>query len=281
MASTLPSTDNIHHFRSMSLPTLAHPSTIQAEEEICEFRKWEASTSSVVSADNICGALVRLQGLYECVDSLLSLPLTQQALTHSQYTNLVNALLDKSISLMDICESTRDLVSQAKENARDIQSAVRRKKGDVSIATSFMKNLKKDTKKAISSLKQIDEKIGGMPPVDLDHHVLQVIKVVRDVGVVRSSVYRSLLLFLSGSVAKTKGTRWSIVSKMINKGGAAAEEKNQVQVYNGDLESLFEEMENGLECIFRSLIKTRASLLNILPPKHNLNLLSSVTMDQA
>ncbi|PWA72909.1 hypothetical protein CTI12_AA263890 [Artemisia annua] len=280
MASAISSAENVHHFRSMSLPTLAHPSTIQAEEEICEFRKWEASMSSVPTADSLCGALVRLQGLYECVDGLLSLPLTQQALTHSQYTNLVNALLDKSISLMDICESTRDLVSQAKENARDVQSAVRRKKGDVSIATSFMKNLKKDTKKAISSLKQIDEKIGGMPPIDLDHHVLSVIKVVRDVGVVRSSVYRSLLLFLSGSVAKSKSTtRWSIVSKMINKG--AVEEKNQVQVFNGDLESLFEEMENGLDSMFRSLIKTRASLLNILPPKHSLNLLSGVTMDQA
>lgn len=280
MASTFSSTENnIHHFRSMSLPALAHPSTIQAEEEISEFRKWEASTSSVPTADTICGALVRLQGLYECVDTLLSLPLTQQALTHSQYTKLVNELLDKSISLMDICESTRDLVSQVKENARDVQSAVRRKKGDVSIATSFMKNLKKDTKKAISSLKTIDEKIGGMPPIDLDHHVLSVIKVVRDIGVVRSSVYRSLLLFLSGSVAKSKSTRWSIVSKMIHKG--TAEEKSQVQIFNGDLESLFEEMENGLECMFRSLIKTRVSLLNILPPKHSLNLGSSVTMDQA
>ncbi|KAJ9536107.1 hypothetical protein OSB04_un000717 [Centaurea solstitialis] len=280
MASTFSSSENIHHFRSMSLPTISHPSTIQAEEEICKFRTWEASTSSVPTADTICGALNRLQGLYECVDGLLSLPLTQQALTHGQYTRLVNELLDKSISLMDICESTRDLVSQVKENARDIQSAVRRKKGDVSIATSFMKNLKKDTKKAISSLKQIDEKIGGqVPPIDLDHHVLSVIKVVRDVGVVRSSVYRSLLLFLSGSVAKSKSTRWSIVSKMIHKG--TAEEKNQVQVFNGDLESLFEEMENGLECMFRSLIKTRASLLNILPPKHSLNLGSTVTMDQA
>ncbi|KAJ0693744.1 hypothetical protein HanPI659440_Chr15g0600751 [Helianthus annuus] len=132
MASTS-SPDDTHHTRSTSLPTRSHPIILQAQEEIQKFRTWEASISSVPTADTICSALTRLQVLYECVDSVLSLPLTQQALTQSQYRELVNGLLDKSISLMDICGSTRDLVSQVKENARDVQSALRRRKGEVSL----------------------------------------------------------------------------------------------------------------------------------------------------
>lgn len=261
MASTSP--DNSHHIRSTSLPTRSHPSILQAQEQICKFKTWQASTSSVPTADTICSALTRLQVLYECVDNVLSLPLTQQALTQNQYTQLVNELLDKSISLMDICGSTRDLVSQVKENARDVQSAMRRRKGDQAcLTTSFIKNLKKDAKKAIASLKQIDEKIGSMKPLDLDPHLLSAIKVVRDVGVVRSSVYRSLLLFLSGSVAKSNSTRWSLVQKMIRKG--TTEGKDQLEISNKDMVCLFQEMENGLECMFRSLLKTRTSLLNVL-----------------
>ncbi|KAD7117714.1 hypothetical protein R6Q59_013753 [Mikania micrantha] len=262
MASVSSSTDDTHHIRSTSLPTRSHPIILQAQEEIQKFKTWEGSISSVPTPNTICSALTRLQVLYECVDSVLSLPLTQQALTHNQYTELVNELLDKSISLMDICGSTRDLVLKVKENARDVQSALRRRKGEVSLTTSFIKNLKKDAKKAIASLKQIDEKIGDMKPLDLDQHLVSAIKVVRDVGVVRSSVYRSLLLFLSGSVANIKSSRWSLVQKMLQRGTTHRNDK--IEISSEDLVCFFQEMENGLECMFRSLIKTRASLLNVL-----------------
>ncbi|GJY79997.1 hypothetical protein Tco_0492748 [Tanacetum coccineum] len=262
MASTTSSADENHHIRSTSLPTRPHPIILQAQEEISKFRAWEASVSSVPTADSICSALTRLQVLYECVDSVLSMPLTQQALTQNQYTELVNGLLDKSISLMDICGSTRDLVSKVKENARDVQSALRRRKGEGCLTASFIKNLKKDAKKAIASLKQIDEKMGVMKPLDLDLHLLSAIKVVRDVGVVRSSVYRSLLLFLSGSAPKPKASRWSLVQKMIQKG--TTERHDLLGLTNEDLVCLFQEMENGLDCMFRSLLKTRTSLLNVL-----------------
>ncbi|XP_076903212.1 uncharacterized protein LOC143558214 [Bidens hawaiensis] len=263
MASTSsPAAEDTHHIRTTSLPTRLHPVIVQAQEEIKKFRTWEVSVSSVPTADTICSALTKLQVLYECVDSVLSLPMTQQALTHNQCTELVNELLDKSISLMDICGSTRDLVSQVKENARVVQSAIRRRKGEVSLTTSFIKNLKKEAKKAMTSLKQIDEKIGTIKPIDMDRHLLAAIKVVRDVGVVRSSVYKSLLLFLSGSVAKPKASRWSLVQKIIRKG--TADGNDQLEISNEDMVCLFQEMENGLECMFRSLIKTRASLLNVL-----------------
>ncbi|KAK9074797.1 hypothetical protein SSX86_003115 [Deinandra increscens subsp. villosa] len=263
MASTSSSSDDTHHVRTTSLPTRSHPVIVQAQDEIRKFRTWEASVSSVPTADTICSALTKLQVLYECVDSVLSLPLTQQALTQNQCTDLVNELLDKSISLMDICGSTRDLVSQVKENARVVQSAMRRRrKGEVSLTTSFIKNLKKDANKAMTSLKQIDEKIGGIKPLDMDRNLLAAIKVVRDVGVVRSSVYKSLLLFLSGTVAKPKSSRLSLINKFIRRG--TTEGSEQVAISNEDMVSLFQEMENGLECMFRSLIKTRMCLLNVL-----------------
>ncbi|KAI3665299.1 hypothetical protein L6452_43923 [Arctium lappa] len=262
MASTYCPSNNIHHIRSSSLTSISHPSTIQVEDKICKLKTWEASTSTTPTADAICRGLLSLQGLYDCVDDLLTLPSTQQALTQNRYMKFSNELLDQSISLLDVCGSLRDLLSEVKENVRDVQSAVRRRKDDVRVTTSFIKKLKKDFRKAISSLKHIDDKIGGMPLLDRDHLLSSVARVLRDVTVVSTSVFRSLLLLLSGSVAKSKTTRWSVVSNMIPKG--TVENKDQLQVFNEELQRHNEEIENGLECMFRRLIKTRASLLNIL-----------------
>ncbi|KAI3665300.1 hypothetical protein L6452_43924 [Arctium lappa] len=239
MASTSCPSNNIHHIRSSSLTSISHPSTIQVEDKICKLKTWEASTSTTPTADAICRGLLSLQGLYDCVDDLLTLPSTQQALTQNQYMKFSNELLDQSISLLDVCGSLRDLLSEVKENVRDVQSAVRRRKDD-----------------------HIDDKIGGMPLLDQDHHLSSVARVLRDATVVSTTVFRSLLLLLSGSVAKSKTTRWSVISNMIHKG--TVEYKDQLQVFNEKLQRHTEEIEYGLECMFRRLIKTRASLLNIL-----------------
>ncbi|KAJ9564581.1 hypothetical protein OSB04_000547 [Centaurea solstitialis] len=259
MASTSSSSNNIHHTRSSSLTSGSHPSTLQVEDAISKLKTREASvsTSTVPTADAICRGLVSLQGLYDRVDDLLGLPSTQQALTQSQYTKFSNELLDQSISLLDVCGSLRDLLSEVRENVRDVQSALRRRKEDVRISISFIKKLKKDSRKAIASLKHIDDKIGGMPM--LDHDLSSVSRVLREVIVVSTSVFRSLSLFLSGSVANSKTARWSVVSYLIHK--ETVEYKDQLQVF---LECQTEEIENGLECMFRRLIKTRSSLLNIL-----------------
>ncbi|KAJ0440193.1 hypothetical protein HanHA300_Chr16g0633731 [Helianthus annuus] len=247
--------------RSISLPTRSHPTTLLIDEELTSFKTWQTSIPCIPDAETICSGLTSLDRLYTSVDNLLSSSLTQQALSHHQYQKLVDELRDRSMMLLDICGSVRDVVSHVKEHVRDVQSALRRRKGDFVIETSFLKKLMKGVKRGVADLKHIDHTYGSKP-LNLDVHLSSVIRVFRDVSEISISVFEMLLSFFSVSISKSKSaTKWSIISKCIRKG--IAESNDQPQVCLEELDCSIEGIEDGLECMFRKLIKTRASLLNI------------------
>lgn len=287
-----------YHVRCISLPSRSHPSTLKLEEELNKLKTWESTSTSV----SICKGLTGLDELYKSMDGLLNMTSIQQVISQHQHEKCVEELLDGSVRLLDICGITRDTMLQIKEHVRALQSALRRRKGDSSIEsniinyTCFKKKLKKDVKKLITELRQMENKWGAISPVlAQDHHFSAVIRVLREVCVMNVSVFQSLFLFLTVPLSKAKATRWSLVSKLMHKGVIACEEKqenvNEMEVADAalstlcrnapsegvdaekiqsahkkleDLEIGIEDMENGLGCVFRSLIKTRASFLNII-----------------
>ena len=117
-----------------------------------------------------------------CMAELL---LTQQALSFHRHDEWIDGVLDGSLRLIDGCGILREVMSQIKERVRELQSALRRRKGDSRAENSitkyacFRKKVKKDAKKLMAELKQIDKQIGGSPLLGLDHHVSLVIRVLR------------------------------------------------------------------------------------------------------
>ncbi|XP_059639727.1 uncharacterized protein LOC132282123 [Cornus florida] len=287
--------NKLYHIRSISLPCRSHPTTLRIDEELNKLKTWEEA-SSTPTAETICNGLSRLQELYKCLDDLHNLPVTQQALSHHQHEKWTNELLDKSLVLLDICGVTRDVLSQMREHVIDVQSAMRRRKGDLSsIAkyTSFRKKMKEDAKKMIESLKQMDNKIEASSPsllLESDHHMSSLIRVLREVNTMSISVFHTLLLFLCVPISKPMPitTRWSLVSKLLHKGtvGCKEQQENVNELGSvdmalhirrqcgsneedkmqrlGALEGSIEVIENGSECMFRRLMKSRASLLNMV-----------------
>lgn len=289
-----------YNVRSISLPSRSHPSTLRLEEELNKLKTWEATSTS--TSDSIYRGLVGLDELYKSMDELLNLTSTQQVLSQHRHEKFVDELLDGSVRILDICGTTRDAISQVKEQVRALQSALRRRKGDSSIEAGiknyncFKKKMKKDAKKSITALKQMESKWAALPILDLDHHLASVIRLLREVSVMNVSIFQALLLFLTVPLSKPRPSGWSLVSKLMHKGVIACEEKqenvNEVEVVDAalrnlsrntassegdepekiqsthksleDLEISMEEMENGLECLYRRLIRTRASLLNII-----------------
>ncbi|KAI3813656.1 hypothetical protein L1987_18385 [Smallanthus sonchifolius] len=222
-----------HTIRSVSFPPRSHHNILQVEEELLNLKTWETSMSYVPNAETFCIGLTCLERLYTCVDNLLSSQQTQQALSHYQHNNLVDELLVRSIRLLDICGSIMDVVSQVKGNVCDIKSAQRRKKEDLNVDGSFLKKLKKNAKKAVTELKQINQ------------------------------IYCSKLLNHESHRFgdQTEIDKWSIVSKLIQKGTSGNRFHHKICVEALDFH--VEGIENGLVSVFRRLISTRASLLNI------------------
>ncbi|KAF5753092.1 hypothetical protein HS088_TW01G01011 [Tripterygium wilfordii] len=284
-------TSSRYHVRSISLPSRSHPSTLRIEEALNKFKTLDAFSRS--STGSICTGLSGLEELYRCMDDLLNMGSTQQVLSHNQNEKCIDELLDGSVRLLDVCTNIRDMLLQIKEHVQALQSALRRRKGDSSTETSistyisFRKRMKKDSKRLVAALKQMENKLGASPISDQDHHLSAVIRVLREVNVTSISIFQSLLLFLSMSVSKPRQGKWSLVSKLMHKGMIACEEKqeslNELEIVDAALceglniekmqntnkrlealETSIQGLENGLESVFRRLIKARAAVLNII-----------------
>nr|GMC62582.1 uncharacterized protein LOC109167529 [Ipomoea batatas] len=242
----------------------SHPSIQKVEEELTKLKTLEVSAAP--EAGTISSGLLGLEQLYKCMDDLLSLPQTLQALSQIQNQKWVDGLLEKSVRLLDICGLARDCISQLKEHLRDLQSSLRRRKEDSSTTkyNSFVKKMNKDAKKSIAAIKKIDDEIEGSTSLDVHRDISAVIKALREASAVSTSIFQSVLLFLSVPVLKSKPSRWSLVSKLVQNGKVACECQHNNTCNLETLEAQLEDIENKMESIFRCLIKSRSYLLNII-----------------
>ncbi|XP_044465555.1 uncharacterized protein LOC123195778 [Mangifera indica] len=296
------STNSTKHYnvRSISLPARSHPTTVKVEEALDKLTSWEMHSSSS-KAEKIRAGLSGLGELYRSIGELFSLPLTQQALSQHQNEKWVNELLDGFLRYLDICGNTREAILLMKESVRELQSALRRSKcGEMSFesnVTAYIcsrKTMKKEIAKSLASLKYGKNIMAASPDLDnLNDHLYLVIRILRKVSLITTSILNSLLSFLSVPMLKPKPTRWSLVLKLVHKRVATYEsqwEVNElesvdiaitnllVQQSSKDVEAekiesaherlqaldaSIEGFEHGLEGLFRRLIHAKVTLLNI------------------
>ncbi|WVZ09736.1 hypothetical protein V8G54_014266 [Vigna mungo] len=282
---------NKFHIRSNSFPTGSHPSISRIEEELTKLKTWEASSTS--TSNSIGTGLSLLSDLHICLEDVLNMASTQKLISNNQGEKFIEELLDGSVRILDICDITRDTFLQIKENVESLHSALRRRKGDSSIErivaeyTLFSKKMKKNAKKLMTTLKQMENKFGVSPVMDEDQQLVSLIRVVREVIIMNMSVFQSLLAFLAVPASKSKATKWVLVAKLMQKGVKAQKNLNELQCVDASLSILLSEgtnvakmeavnerlealengiesIENGLESVFRRMVRTRACLLNIM-----------------
>ncbi|XP_050365499.1 uncharacterized protein LOC126784037 [Argentina anserina] len=273
-----------YHTRSNSFPSRPHPIIQEVEEHLCRLSSFEATSKSSSSISN---KLNGLQDLLHCVDRFLQLQGTQQALAEEKQEKWANELLDGSLWLLDICSTAKDALSQTKECMQDLQSIIRRKRGgeigltsEVRKYLSSRKMVKKSIHKAIGNLKEMKNRC-RISSTNKDQETIAIVNKLRDVEAVTLTVFESVLSFISGPKSKPSG--WSFVSNIVQSKRIACDEETTVNEFSevdaalkslksaenaqnqlSDLESCIQDQEEGLQCLFRQLIKTRVSLLNIL-----------------
>ncbi|KAF9682125.1 hypothetical protein SADUNF_Sadunf05G0075700 [Salix dunnii] len=165
--------------------------------------KYHEASICTSTPGSICNGLSGLEDLYKHVDDWLNLKLSHEVLYNRQDEKSHDELLEESVTVLDVCSISRDTKLRLKEQVQALQSALRRRKGDSSIESSvanyicLRKKMKKDARKFINSLKQIDNKFGASPLLHQAHQLSAVIQVIREVHVKSCSIFQSLSLFLS------------------------------------------------------------------------------------
>ncbi|CAN8229326.1 unnamed protein product [Cochlearia groenlandica] len=244
------------HVRSNSFPSSQHPQVAHVDEQLTRLRSSEAASSS----SSICQRLSNLQDLHESLEKMLRLSITNHALSQDH----IEKLLDGSLRILDLCNVAKDALSKMKEGLKEIQSILRRKRGDLSgevkkyLATR--KFLKKSFQKVVKNLKANNDES------------LIVFGEAEDVTI---AMFESLFSFMSGS--KSCG-KWSLVSKIMSQSKVTCEaeaneftrvdfgfgsEKSMKMEDIQNLESCIEDLEDGIESLSKSMIKYRVSILNI------------------
>lgn len=293
MASSSPLNQKSHyHARSNSFPTRPHPLILQCNEHLCRL---EASDAPSSSSSSLSGKLIGLQDLHDCVEKLLQLPQMQGAFVQRCPDRWVEELLDGSLRLLDVCSAAKDALIHTKECARELQSIMRRRSG------GDIMGLEREVRKFLASRKvvkkAIQKALKGMESkhADKSNETLPMVRTLREIEAVTLTVFDSLLSHIAGPKLQSKLSSWSLVSKLVHSKRVACENEETEtsefekvdaalhslishntskadyimhveNVHNllGKLESIADDLEEGLECLFRSLIKSRVSLLNIL-----------------
>ncbi|KAL0438303.1 UNVERIFIED_CONTAM: hypothetical protein Slati_2313300 [Sesamum latifolium] len=240
------------HVRSNSLPSKSHPIVNDVEDQLCRLRSSEGTSTSATSVN---ANLASLRDLHEGINNLIQMPSTQQALCHGSSEKWTNKLLEESLGLVDLCGFARDVLNLTKGSVQDLQSSIRRNRALLDEESDL---------KAIVTMLQETEAFGF-------------------------SVLKSVLILLSGEKGRSKKRNWSFLSKFTRISSVDSENDqecgaesllslelqrsgkdiNTVDVQNvlkqlKASEMAIQELEEELEAFFRSLVKTRVSLLNAI-----------------
>ncbi|CAL5205621.1 unnamed protein product [Lathyrus oleraceus] len=292
VSSPLNTKSNLHG-RSISLPSRPHPLFLECNQHLETLLKSSNDTSS---SSLLCHKIDGLRGLIECVENLIQLPLTQDAIHHDHnQENWVNNLLDGSLRLLDVCSAAKDAVIHTKECTRELQSIIRRRGCGTEVTAEAKKfpTSRKVVKKAISKAlrnRKVNTKSCNMLSTNKDHQTVALIRLLQDVEVATLSTFQTILQFISGTT-QSKSNSWGSISKLTQPKRVACslltdesefaqvdvalqcfvfsktrkvEGINDLQNHLEKTESCILDLEEGLEFLFRRLIKIRVSLLNTL-----------------
>ncbi|KAL2944807.1 Cytochrome P450 71A21 [Bienertia sinuspersici] len=274
-----------YYIRSLSFPSKPHPIVKQFDEQLSRLR---SSQSASTSSSSLTQTLTNLNDLYCSVDQLLQLPLNQKAMSQNVQSNSIEEVLDGSLRLLDICGTSRDLLVQSKECLQSIQSSLRRRcNGELDITNEAVqylntrKSAKKLIKKALKNIKDTEQ--------TNEENVVK--SMLKDVEGITQDILKSVLSYIGGAKFESGKSKWSLISKLVHHGGdkEAMASTSEFDLVDASFESIIclktkgginmsqmvkleteiQDLVEGLDVMFRHLVKTRSSLLNILMDDQN------------
>lgn len=219
-----------------------------------------------------------LRELHNSANDLLHSQIIKRALVHNQQEKYVDEVCEASLQMLDVCGTTKDVLLLLKDHLQELQSTFRRiSVGETTIENKFAafyihrKKLKKEMLNCMRSLKEMKNNcIMNSDFYPIDHNLMVVVNVLREVRLTIISIVESSMSLMSMPSPDSKSNKGSFTSKFMRVNSLSLWENcdtTTFQMGNKRLEAVgiaIEDLDVELECIFRGLIQTRVSLLNIL-----------------
>ncbi|KAI5002084.1 hypothetical protein ZWY2020_026734 [Hordeum vulgare] len=229
------------HQRSISLPSRPHVSETEVDQEL---HSLEASISSSNSIGTMCDGLRTLANIYDDLEEIICLPSNQ--VFSSQQRRMLDGEMEGSLELLDLCSAIQEIFVEMKAIIQELQVALR--KGDDSSAQAKIQAYTRLAKTAKNHFKKNTKKA----PADCS-----MVMMLANAREISSSLLKSALHLLSKQIEMPKQ---SLVSKAFYKKKAVVCKEEQLS----ELECSIGDLESGAGHLFRKLVQSRVSLLNIL-----------------
>lgn len=258
--------------RSTSLPVRPHALVQEIEDELRRLRSSAAASSSASPPASLAE---RLADAYGRVEELVGLPGGRDALSSPRWRGNVEAALDASVALLDLCQRARDAAAAAKQHVRAAQRALRR--GDAVAAKAAVRGYVRCLAKATKECSNGGKKTLGRQTAS-GAETPAAVRVLAEAVAVTVAVLQRVTASLSARVvdaAATKKSKWCVVSKLLGSdwslGSSLCDDLDgdddgvlRAQEMLQELDDSVESVENGLEHLFRRVVQTRVALLNVL-----------------
>ncbi|CAA7042538.1 unnamed protein product [Microthlaspi erraticum] len=253
------------HVRSTSWYEDAHPLSRAIEDHLLMLTQRPESSC--------CRKLEVLKNMFEVVEVFLRF---QTAKTKKAFTDLED-VSDGFLEVLDICSTIRDVLTQIKEQVRELELSLRRRLiktksgGDhqeaflASEIDAYVFKRRALSKTVEKQLKKTEEKMKKKRKKKDCGDDTNVMKKVKETSfnVLVSLLVEVVTINVRDHKERSRSGGIGTLSRMFNK-------KNQEVVDARELKKLretehkVEETERELECVYKKLLKTRVSLLNML-----------------
>ncbi|KAF7095652.1 hypothetical protein CFC21_097768 [Triticum aestivum] len=233
-----------YHLRSASAPSSPRSNKPQVEQQL---QSLSATISSpLVTIDMACEGLRKLEDIYSCIEEMMCTPSNQVSFCKTLQRVAVEAELGRSLVVLDLCNAMQETLMDLKMTVQELLLVLKRGED----ATCQFKEYIRLAKKAQKQFKKISKKTAS------DKNDSRVVMLMAEAREITISLLESTSCILSKQIEMPK---WSLVSKTLQKSKVVCKEE-QLRA----LECSIEDLESGVELLYRSLIQNRVFLLNAL-----------------
>ncbi|XP_010548237.1 PREDICTED: uncharacterized protein LOC104819728 [Tarenaya hassleriana] len=289
--------------RCVSLPVRSHPCVGKIQEQLCKLRSmseisWNSKTTILTCLSGLTGLYRCFDDLFKSSDIQQILAQARHQILTNQLLEVSLKYLDVCSSAKDVAgkikKNVLELQSALRRSKKGGEICI---DGDVNAYVGSRKEIKKEIARSLVLTKETEAiTLEGFPLLrEVNHQVSAMVKVMQETSDMSCVVFHSVLTFLSSPGVKPKHRGWGLVLKFVKKGAEGKGEKgfcHELEAMEAELgklvneaeteeneehekiqralvgseavESAMEELEEGLEGLFKAMIQARVSLLNIL-----------------